>query len=135
MSDVRGFTLIETMVALLVIAVALLALGGLLVQGMRTNEQSEERMDAAAVSQAILSDYEARILSGNPPAAGTPVTGTRDGFNYTLTATNNGSQWVLHITLVPVSGGRLNRFENQLIVSTVQSLGSNDARMAGGRIC
>lgn len=117
-----GFTLVEVMVAMLIIAISLLALGGLLVQSIRFNQQSEERMSAASVSQAILNDYEARILSGNPPASGVAINGSRDGFDYTLTPTNSGTHWVLHVTLKPAQGGRLKSFENQSVVTTVTKL-------------
>ncbi|RME33606.1 MAG: prepilin-type N-terminal cleavage/methylation domain-containing protein [Deltaproteobacteria bacterium] len=117
-----GFTLVEVMVAMLIIAIALLALGGLLVQSIRFNQQSEERISAAAVSEAILKDYEARILHGSPPASGVAITGARDGYNYTLTPTKNGSRWVLHVKLTPSQGGRLESFENQSVVTTETSL-------------
>ena len=57
----RGFTLIEVMIAMLVASVVLLALGSMLVMSIRTNQQSEHRMDAVAKTQSILSSIEANI--------------------------------------------------------------------------
>lgn len=113
----EGFTLIEVMVAMLIVAVAMLALGGLLIHSMRTNQASEERIDAAAVSRAVLNDYAARILAGQINAAGT-FTGARDGYGYVLNVSKAGSNWVLHVVLKPVQGGRLPSFENTTVIST-----------------
>jgi len=54
-SEQKGFTLIEVMVAMLISSVALLALGQMLITGIRVNQQSEHRMDGAALAQSALS--------------------------------------------------------------------------------
>jgi len=64
----KGFTLIESMVAMLVASVALLALGQLLITGIRVNQQSEHRMDGAALAQAALSNAAAQASSAGYPS-------------------------------------------------------------------
>jgi len=56
----KGFTLIETMVALLVSAVVLLALGQMLITGIHANQHSEHRMDGAALAQSVLANAVAQ---------------------------------------------------------------------------
>jgi len=67
MKGQKGFTLIEVMVAMLIAAVVLLALGQMLIVGMRSNQQSEHRMDAAALARSALSDAvaQASLASAN----------------------------------------------------------------------
>lgn len=48
-----GFTLIEAMATIVILAVALLALAGLLINSIRTNAASDDRMDAASIAQSI----------------------------------------------------------------------------------
>ena len=59
----KGFTLIEVMVAMLVSAVALLALAQMLITGMRFNQESEHRMNGAALAQSALSNAVAQASS------------------------------------------------------------------------
>ncbi|MBL4759780.1 MAG: prepilin-type N-terminal cleavage/methylation domain-containing protein [Mariprofundaceae bacterium] len=59
----KGFTLIEVMVAMLVSSIVLLALGQMLITGIRFNQQSEHRMDAAALAQSALSNAAAQASS------------------------------------------------------------------------
>jgi len=59
----EGFTLIETMVAMLVATVVLLALAQMLITGIRVNQQSEHRMDGAALAQSTLSNAVAQASS------------------------------------------------------------------------
>lgn len=56
-----GFTLIETMVAMLVASIVLLGLGNMLIMTIRTNQQSEHRMDAIAKAQSILGNIKASV--------------------------------------------------------------------------
>ena len=74
--DQRGFTLIEVMVAMLIAAVVLLALGNMLITAIRTNQQSEHRMDAAATAQSIMANLSTRATT----------------LNYTQTAANTEAQ-------------------------------------------
>jgi len=59
----EGFTLIEVMVSMLVASVVLLALAGMLTMAIRTNQQSEHRMDAVAKAQSIMANLSARVKS------------------------------------------------------------------------
>jgi len=76
----KGFTLIEVMVAMFIAAVVLLAMGQMLITGMRSNQQSEHRMDATAVAQSVLTNIAARAATVGYvqgvfpcPAPGTPT--------------------------------------------------------------
>jgi len=51
-----GFTLIEAMVAMLIAAIMLLAMAQMLITGMKTNQQSEHRMDAAALANSAMAN-------------------------------------------------------------------------------
>ncbi len=57
----QGFTLIETMIAMLIGGIVLLALGGMLTTSIRTNQQSEHRMEAVAKAQSIMAYVSAKI--------------------------------------------------------------------------
>ncbi|MFQ5581203.1 MAG: prepilin-type N-terminal cleavage/methylation domain-containing protein [Mariprofundaceae bacterium] len=59
----EGFTLIEIMIAMFIAAVLLLAMGQMLITGMRSNQQSEHRMDASALARSALSDAMAQAAS------------------------------------------------------------------------
>lgn len=61
----EGFTLIEAMIAMLVGAVILLALGGMLIMAIRTNQLSEHRMEATALAQSIMDNVATRAKSLN----------------------------------------------------------------------
>ena len=131
----KGFSLVETLVAALIVAVALLALAMLLTQNIRTNQASGERMNAAQASQEILADYAQRVLANNLVCAvGTTCTfqGTYKEFRYTLYATNNGTSWALRVVLTPAQGGRMKPYENQLFVNTVAGLNAQNANVGAG---
>jgi len=59
----KGFTLIEVMVAMLISSVVLLALGQMLITGIRFNQQSEHRMDGVAMAQSALANAVAQASS------------------------------------------------------------------------
>jgi len=75
----RGFTMIELMIAVLVVSIAMLAMVSMLDTDMRTNQTSERRMDASAMTQSILqeavsrasvADYPGVALTSQQPAPG-----------------------------------------------------------------
>jgi len=59
----KGFTLVETMVAMVIVSIGLLAMASMLITGIKTNAASEHRMDAAATAQSLL--LSARGFAGN----------------------------------------------------------------------
>ncbi|MFQ5356609.1 MAG: prepilin-type N-terminal cleavage/methylation domain-containing protein [Mariprofundaceae bacterium] len=58
----KGFTLVELMVALFITAVGMLAMANMLFVGMRSNQTSEHRIDAAGMANSILANISARAL-------------------------------------------------------------------------
>ncbi len=60
MNNQKGFTLIELMVSVLVASVIMLAMGSMLISGMRSNQVSEHRLDAAAIAQSVLANISVR---------------------------------------------------------------------------
>lgn len=50
----KGFTLIESMVAMMIVSVGLLAMASLLITAIKVNQDSELRMDASAKADAIV---------------------------------------------------------------------------------
>jgi len=74
--------MIELMIAVLVVSIGMLAMASMLDTDMRTNQTSERRMDASAMTQSIMQEAVSRasvagyagvtLTSRNPPA-GTDV--------------------------------------------------------------
>jgi len=58
----KGFTLIELMVALLIVAVGMLAMADMLIIGIRANQGSEHRIDAAGAAHSVLANISARAV-------------------------------------------------------------------------
>jgi prepilin-type N-terminal cleavage/methylation domain-containing protein len=113
--DASGFTLIETMLAMIIIAVGLLATASLLIGSIKHNSGSEHRMDSAAVSQALLAEYVTKEQAGTTWTS--PASGTREGYDYTVTRTSLGSTSSL-LTVRLSGGGMTADYENQTVVST-----------------
>jgi type II secretion system protein I len=69
-----GFTLIETLIALVILAVALLALAGLMVTTTRNNSVGGHMTEAATLAQDKLEEFRASsfdgILTGNDQKTG-----------------------------------------------------------------
>ena len=66
-----GFTLIEVIIAMLIVSVGLLAMGSLLITSIRVNHGSEQRLDAGTVAQSVLTHVvsKARTTVGYTEAA------------------------------------------------------------------
>ena len=76
----NGFTLLETVIALLILAFALLALAGLMVTTTRNNSAGGQLTEAATFAQDKLEEFRAvswdSILAGNDQKKGS------NGLNY-----------------------------------------------------
>ncbi|RME87198.1 MAG: prepilin-type N-terminal cleavage/methylation domain-containing protein, partial [Zetaproteobacteria bacterium] len=100
----RGFSIVEALVAMAIVAVVLLALAMLLAHNIRTNQASRERLDAAQAAREILADYASKITAGSLACTVRTVCsyqGSYKGFSYTVYAKNNGSSWTLRVRLQP----------------------------------
>ena len=63
----KGFTLIEVMITVVIVAVGLLATAQLLIMTIKQNGNSELRIDSSAAVQVMLYDAEAIMLAADTP--------------------------------------------------------------------
>ncbi len=94
-----GFTLIETLVALLILAFALLALAGLMATTTRNNSFGGRMTEAATFAQSKLEELQAMptdsILSGNDQTKGSGTPGIQYVRSWNVvTTTNLDEKWV-----------------------------------------
>lgn len=87
----HGFTLIEILVALVILGVSLLALAGLMVTTTRNNASAGQVTEAATLAQDKLEELRAipwdRVVSGQDQRTGS--TGIRFGRNWNVAANGN----------------------------------------------
>ena len=115
----KGFTLVETLIALVIISVAVSALGTLLISTIKTNRDSESRMDSAAIAYNILSNYSAQIYGGSAVPAnafGQVYTGDVTYDLYTQTVTKAGSSSEVTLTVILHHPGMRKPFSSQMVV-------------------
>lgn len=134
-SGQAGFSLIELLVAVVILAVGLLGLAELQVTAIRANSQSETMLAAATIAQGVIEEIAAMssddvIFNANVNDAtwpNSPITveggGTYD-ITYDVQTTYQGVTNLCLITVRVVSTGRLmqvggNR-ERRAVVSTVK---------------
>jgi prepilin-type N-terminal cleavage/methylation domain-containing protein len=65
----KGFTLVELMVALMIVAVGMLAMANMLIVGVRANQMSEHRIDAAGIAHSVLASISARAVTAGYTSA------------------------------------------------------------------
>lgn len=105
-SEARGFTLVETMVTIVIVSVGILAMASLLVSNMKANRGSEMRFNVAAISESILAEYQSQYSAGtwDPDANSgvTAVTKADSGFGvaYTVTATAITGGYMVEVEIV-----------------------------------
>ena len=97
----KGFSLVEVMIALLILAIALLALAGLMVTTTRNSSFGGHMTEASTFAQDKLEQLRvspwAGVATGNDTTLGsTGITYTR---NWTVTPNADGNQRWISITL------------------------------------
>ena len=105
----KGFTLIEVMVALVILAISLLALAGLMVTTTKNNSFGGHMTEAATFAQDKLEQLRAApwtgIVSGSDPVPvttaipGAPGTGISYARNWIVADNPNGTQRWVTITM------------------------------------
>ncbi|MES0371420.1 MAG: prepilin-type N-terminal cleavage/methylation domain-containing protein [Mariprofundaceae bacterium] len=60
----NGFTIIESLVALVIISIAMLALGSLLIGNIKSTMQSEHRIDHSGLAQSAMTNMVSLVKSG-----------------------------------------------------------------------
>jgi len=93
----KGFSLIEVIIALFILAVALLALAGLMVSTTRNTSYGGHMTEAATFAQDVLEKLRgapwATIVNGSDTRTGS--TGINYARNWTVTPNTDGTQrWV-----------------------------------------
>jgi prepilin-type N-terminal cleavage/methylation domain-containing protein len=96
-TDSRGFTLIEVLIALVILSIALLALAGLMITTTRNNSFGGHMTEAATFGQDVFEKLRASpwagIVNGNDTQTGS--TGISYARNWTVTNNPTGTQrWV-----------------------------------------
>ncbi len=67
----RGFTLLEVLAAVAILAIWFLVIAGTAIQGVRAEGLSRRRLEAALIADRKLSEIEASALGGSIPPNGT----------------------------------------------------------------
>src|ERR1700722_16414086 len=94
----KGFTLVEVLVSLVVLAIGLLGIAKLMLLSSHSNDSAYLRSQATALAYEILDDMRANRLEALPPnssyntAAATPVVFPYPGVACVATACNNATQ-------------------------------------------
>jgi len=101
----KGFTLLEVLIALIILSFSLLALAGLMVTTTKNNASGNHVTEAATFAQDKLEELRAvkweNLIDGN----NTDQQGGSTGINYTRNwnVTTNGSLKTITINVVPTS--------------------------------
>jgi type IV pilus assembly protein PilV len=99
----RGFSLLEVMIALLVVAVGLLGMAGLLVISVRTNQSAYQRTQVTALAESMVNRMRANAralwaqpnpYNGNYPRAGNALACTNGAVcNFDAVAARDAALW------------------------------------------
>jgi type IV pilus assembly protein PilV len=97
-AEAKGFTLVEVLVSLVVLAIGLLGIAKLMLLSSHSNDSAYLRSQATALAYEILDDMRANRLEALPPnssydtAAATPVVFPYPGVACVATACSNATQ-------------------------------------------
>ena len=101
LKKINGFTLIEVLVALIILSFSLLALAGLMVTTTKNNSFGSHMTEAATFAQDKLEELRAIRWENIPEGANTDQKGGSTGINYTRdwNVATNGSLKTITITI------------------------------------
>ena len=105
----KGFTLIEVLIALVILAVGLLALEGLGIYAVRAVAQADRNSRAATVATLYLEDALQQIRTDRKPlSCPSTVLPNGDLVNRTVVPSTSFSvPWRVRVTVTPASRGRV----------------------------
>jgi len=103
-----GFSLIEVMVALVIIAISMLALGSLLIGNIQSSFQSEKRIDYTGLAHSAMNNMAATVKAGGvgytQTAAQTALAAQMGGVpNVTSTVSLNPTTTIQGTTVITVT--------------------------------
>jgi type IV pilus modification protein PilV len=101
----KGFSLIEVLVALVILSISLLALAGLMVQSTKNSSWGSHLTEAATLAQDILERFRAvRPQTDIPEGTNNDQVTAASGVTYTRTwtVTTNGDSTLRNITITVI---------------------------------
>jgi len=118
-----GFTLVEVMIALIVLSVGLLGVAGLEMTGLRANMSSASRTQASYLANDIMDRMRANLDSARNNDYGVTFGGVISG---TTVAASDVTAWLAEISLV-LPGG-----QGQIAVDTTTHLATVSVKWVDG---
>ena len=100
----RGFTLIETTIALLVMMIALLGLSALFVYGINYNSGAQVRAVAMALAQQRMERLRESVFDEVVSSSEPNVTSAGYNFSVTITVATSGNLRTVTVTVTPKAG-------------------------------
>ena len=98
MKESQGFSLIEVLVALVVLSVGLLSVGGLMMTSIKTNAYGNHFTQATALAQAKMEEFRSiRPLAGEGSDQVMSVNGVRYARNWSIVS--NGEMRFITVTV------------------------------------
>jgi len=120
-----GFTLIEALIALIVLSVGLLGVAGLEMTGLRANMSSASRTQASYLANDIMNRMRANLDAARANAYQVSYGGVISG---TTLAANDVTAWLAEISLV-LPGG-----QGQISVDTTTKLATVSVQWVDGHV-
>ena len=139
----QGFTLLEVLIALLILSIGLLGLAALQTIGLRSNEMASMRTNSTMLAYDISDRMRANpvgITSGNYVIDSSPITGsipdcTAADCTTAQMATFDLSQWKTALALLPGGQGDITQAAGPPLVNTITVRWDENRTGANGLNC